>query len=117
MKTTCEGFCDGCNEAIEAENVEHAGEVVAERHQAPFAAYLVEAADEEVLIAGAAFERPEGMLDREVAGSVPNLRISSAQSALRKKLAGNWPITHLESRGEFIRAFELTRKHLQIGRA
>src|ERR1035438_2512373 len=63
MKTTCEGFCDGCNEAIEAENVEHAGEVVAERHQAPFAAYLVEAADEEVLIAGAAFERPEGMLD------------------------------------------------------
>jgi ribose transport system substrate-binding protein len=53
------------------------------------------------------------LLDREVAGSVPNLRISSAQSVLRKKLAGNWPITHLESRGEFIRAFELTRKHLQ----
>ena len=53
------------------------------------------------------------LLDREVAGSVPNLRISSAQSLLRKKLAGNWPITHLESRGEFIRAFELTRKHLQ----
>src|ERR1700686_4477497 len=63
MKTTCKGFCDGCNEAIEAENVEHAGEVVAERHQAPFAANLVEAADEEVLIAGAAFERPEGGLD------------------------------------------------------
>jgi ribose transport system substrate-binding protein len=53
------------------------------------------------------------LLDREVAGSVPNLRISSAQSVLRKKLAGNWPITHLESRGEFIPAFELTRKHLQ----
>src|SRR3984893_3309801 len=51
------------DEAVEAENVEHAGEVVAERHQAPFASNLVEAADEEVLIAGAAFERPEGELD------------------------------------------------------
>ena len=45
----------GC-EALEAENVEHAGEIVAERHQAPFTADLFEAADEEVLIPGAAFE-------------------------------------------------------------
>ena len=51
------------DEAVEAENVEQAGEVVAERHQTPFATHLVEAADEEVLIAGAAFERPEGVLD------------------------------------------------------
>src|SRR5690242_20580918 len=43
-------------EAIEAENVEHAGKIVTERHQAPFAADLVEAADQEVLIAGTAFE-------------------------------------------------------------
>jgi ribose transport system substrate-binding protein len=53
------------------------------------------------------------LLDREIAGSVPNLRLSSAQSVLRKKLSGSWPTTHLEARGEFIRAFELTRKHLQ----
>src|ERR1700728_2111443 len=59
----CEGLGDACNELLEAENVEQAGEVVAERHQAPFATDLIEAADEEVLIAGAAFERPEGVLD------------------------------------------------------
>src|SRR5260221_10897199 len=52
-----------CDEALETEDIEHAGEVVAERHQAPFAAHLVEAANEEVTIAGAAFERAEGMLD------------------------------------------------------
>src|SRR5437016_2463785 len=44
-------LCHVRDEAVEAENVEHAGEVVAECHQAPFAANLVEAADEEVLIA------------------------------------------------------------------
>lgn len=53
------------------------------------------------------------LLDRELAGSVPHLRLSSAQSVLRKKLQGKWPTTYLQSRGEFIRAFELTRKHLQ----
>ena len=51
------------NEALEAEDIEHAGEVVAERHQAPFATYLVEATNEEVPIAGTAFERSKGMLD------------------------------------------------------
>src|ERR1700761_4302185 len=56
-------LCEVGSEALEAENVEHAGEIVAERHQAPFATNLFEAADQEVLIAGAAFERPERMLD------------------------------------------------------
>src|ERR1700753_3893127 len=70
----------GC-EALEAENVEHAGEIVAERHQAPFATNLFEAADQEVLIAGAAFERPERMLDD---GGAPShqFRISSAAPSL-----------------------------------
>ena len=53
------------------------------------------------------------LLDLEIAGSLPHMRISSAQSVLRKNAPGNWPTTHLESHGEFIRAFELTRKHLQ----
>jgi ribose transport system substrate-binding protein len=53
------------------------------------------------------------MLDLEIAGSLPHMRLSSTQSALRKGLQGNWVTTHLESRGEFMRAFELTRKHLQ----
>ena len=49
-------------ECVDAEDAQHAGEVVAERHQAPFAAHLVEAAQQEVAVSGAAFERAEGML-------------------------------------------------------
>ena len=61
--TRTECLCHAGHEALEAEDIEHAGKVVAERHQAPFAAHLVEAANEEVAIAGAAFERAEGMFD------------------------------------------------------
>lgn len=53
------------------------------------------------------------LLDTEIAGSLPHMRVSSAQSFLRKNSPGKWVTTHLESRGEFLRAFELTRKHLQ----
>ncbi len=67
---SCEGVLvrreclgDACNEALKPEDVEDAGEVVAERHQAPFAANLVEAADQEMAIAGAALESTKGMLD------------------------------------------------------
>src|SRR5258705_12662369 len=55
--------CHVGNEAFEAEDIEHAGEVVAERHQAPFTANLVEAANQEVAVSGAAFEGTKGMLD------------------------------------------------------
>src|SRR5512144_1267840 len=48
---------------FETEDVEDAGEVIAERHQAPFAADLVEAANQEVSVAGAALERAERVLD------------------------------------------------------
>lgn len=51
-------------------------------------------------------------LDLVIAGSVPHLRISGAEAVLRKGLIGNYAICHLESRGEFMRSFELTRKHL-----
>jgi ribose transport system substrate-binding protein len=54
------------------------------------------------------------LLDLEIAGSLPHLRLSGAQSVLRKGLTGKYLTTHLESRGEFVRAFELTRKHLQF---
>lgn len=54
------------------------------------------------------------LLERESLGSVPHLRISSAQSVLQRGMSGNWHTTHLESRGEFVRAFELTRKYLQM---
>ena|ERR1700687_835007 len=56
--------CHVGNEALEAEDIEDTGEIVAERHQAPFAANLVEAANQKVSIAGAAFEGAEWMLDK-----------------------------------------------------
>ncbi|MEA2948773.1 MAG: hypothetical protein QOI40_4103, partial [Alphaproteobacteria bacterium] len=62
MDACSEPFAHGYDKAVEPDDVEHAGEVVAQRHQAPLAAHLVEAAHEEVAIAGTAFERAEGML-------------------------------------------------------
>jgi hypothetical protein len=55
-----EGFCDTRHEVFEAQDVEQASEFVAERHQTPLAANLVEAANEEVPIAGAAFDGSKG---------------------------------------------------------
>lgn len=53
-------------------------------------------------------------LDLEIAGSLPHLRLSSAQNVLCKGLHCDCVLTHLDSRGEFIRSFELTRRHLQV---
>jgi ribose transport system substrate-binding protein len=53
------------------------------------------------------------LLDLVIAGSVPHLRISSAEAVLKKGLLGDYAICHLESRGEFMHSFELTRRHLQ----
>lgn len=53
------------------------------------------------------------LLDQAVLGTVPHLRLFSAESVLRKAVTGRWPTTFLETRGEYIRAFELTRKHLR----
>ena len=53
-------------------------------------------------------------LDLEIAGSLPHLRLSSAQNLLRNGLSGDCVVTHLDSRGEFVRSFELTRRHLQL---
>jgi hypothetical protein len=58
-----ERFGHGCDEALEAEDVEDAGEVVAKRHQALFAADLVEPANEEVAVSGVALDRAKGMRD------------------------------------------------------
>jgi ribose transport system substrate-binding protein len=52
-------------------------------------------------------------MDLEIAGSLPHLRLSSAQNVLRSGLKGNFVLTHLDSRGEFVRSFEETRRHLQ----
>jgi ribose transport system substrate-binding protein len=54
------------------------------------------------------------MLDLEIAGSLPHLRVSGAESAIRKSLPGSYQILHLDSRGEMERSFELVRQHLQF---
>lgn len=53
-------------------------------------------------------------LDLGIAGSLPNMRLKGAESILLKGLVGRQQIFHLESRGQFVRAFELTRRHLQF---
>lgn len=53
------------------------------------------------------------VLDLEIAGSLPHLRLTSAQNILRTGLDKDCALTHLDSRGEFIRSFEETRRHLQ----
>ena len=53
-------------------------------------------------------------LDLEIAGSLPHLRLSSAQNILRRRASRAIAyLTHLDSRGEFVRSFELTRRHLR----
>jgi len=54
------------------------------------------------------------MLDLEIAGSLPHLRISGAESTVRKSLTGSYQILHLDSRGEMERSFELVRQHMQF---
>jgi ribose transport system substrate-binding protein len=53
-------------------------------------------------------------LDLEIAGSLPHLRLSSAQKVLHSSLRRECPVVRLDSRGEFMRSFELTRRHLQM---
>jgi ribose transport system substrate-binding protein len=53
-------------------------------------------------------------LDLEIAGSLPHLRLTGAQNILRNGLHKNCSLAHLDSRGEFVRSFELTRRHLQL---
>jgi ribose transport system substrate-binding protein len=53
------------------------------------------------------------ILDLEIAGSLPHLRLSSAQNILTGGLGRHCVLAHLDSRGEFVRSFELTRRHLQ----
>lgn len=54
------------------------------------------------------------MLDLEIAGSLPHLRVSGAESAVRKSLPGSYQILHLDSRGEMERSYELVRRHMHF---
>jgi ribose transport system substrate-binding protein len=52
------------------------------------------------------------MLDLEIAGSLPHLRVSGAETSIRKSLPGNYHVVRLDSRGEMERSFELVRRHM-----
>ena len=54
------------------------------------------------------------LLDLDIAGSLPHLRLTGAQNILRNGLNSDCALTHLDSRGEFVRSFELTRRHLRM---
>jgi ribose transport system substrate-binding protein len=54
------------------------------------------------------------LLDAKMAGQVPHLRLSCVQEVLRKGSPGDWLTTCLDSRGEFVRSFAMTRQHLQV---
>jgi ribose transport system substrate-binding protein len=54
------------------------------------------------------------ILDLEIAGSLPHLRVSGAETTVRKLLPGSYQILHLDSRGEMDRSFELVRHHMKF---
>lgn len=54
------------------------------------------------------------MLDLEMAGSLPHLRIAGAEAAVRKSLSANYQLVRLDSRGEMERSFELVRRHMHL---
>jgi ribose transport system substrate-binding protein len=54
------------------------------------------------------------LLDLEIAASLSHLRVSGAESTIRKSLPECYQILHLDSRGEMERSFELVRQHLQF---
>lgn len=53
------------------------------------------------------------LLELNIAGSLPHLRVSGAETAVREAISSNYTIHHLDTRGEFLRAFDAVRRHLQ----
>jgi ribose transport system substrate-binding protein len=52
-------------------------------------------------------------LELDIAGSLPRLRVLGAEAALAEVLPVKDRVRHLDTRGEFLRAFETVRKHLR----
>lgn len=53
------------------------------------------------------------LLELEIGGSIPHLRLSGAEAAVRELLPGIDRFRHLDTRGEFLRSFESVRKYLK----
>jgi ribose transport system substrate-binding protein len=54
------------------------------------------------------------LLELEAAGSLPRLRLSGAETALREALPSLRSVHPIDTRGEFLRAFEAVRKRLRF---
>jgi ribose transport system substrate-binding protein len=53
------------------------------------------------------------LLELEIAGSLPHLRMAGVEAALREIMPAKCSVHHLDTRGEFLRAFEAVRRHLR----
>jgi len=54
------------------------------------------------------------LLGLEIAGPLPQLRLSGAEAAIREALPAISRVCRLDTRGEFARSFETIRKHLRL---
>lgn len=54
------------------------------------------------------------LLGLDIAGALPHLRLAGAEAAIREALPGVGRSYPLDTRGEFLRSFDLVRKHLHI---
>ncbi len=53
------------------------------------------------------------LLELNIAGSLPHLRLSGVEAAVREALPGVGCARHLDTQGEFLRSFDAVRKHLK----
>ena len=53
------------------------------------------------------------LLELEIAGSLPHLRLSGAEAVIREAFPGVGRVQHLDTRGEFLRSMEIVRRHLR----
>jgi ribose transport system substrate-binding protein len=54
------------------------------------------------------------LLDLGIAGALPSLRLAGVEATLREGLSGQYQVSHLETRGQYVSAFEVTRKYLRF---
>jgi ribose transport system substrate-binding protein len=54
------------------------------------------------------------LLGLDIAGALPHLRLAGAEAAIREVTPRIGRTYHLDTRGEFLRSFDLVRKHLRL---
>lgn len=54
------------------------------------------------------------LLELDIAGALPHLRLAGAEAAIREFLPGTHTTCQIDTRGKFLRAFDMVRKHLRV---